>query len=87
MNFWGKLWKAWRQSHGLFKVGMVGWVLTLVADYTLIYATPVAMWNGPRHVREQVIVTTVQAASMMLMIVGWGLRLRRQMRTEREDYL
>ena len=49
---------------------MVGWVLILVTDYALIYAMPAAMWNGPRHVREQVIVVTGQAVSMMLMIAG-----------------
>ena len=85
MNFWDKLWTAWRRSHALFKVGMVGWVLILVTDYALIYAMPAAMWNGPRHVREQVIIVTGQAVSMMLMIAGWGLRLRRQMQAEREE--
>jgi len=86
MNFWGTLWQAWRQSHVLFKVGMIGWVFILVIDYALIYTTPAAMWNGPHHVREQIIVVTGQAVSMILMIVGWGLRLRRQMRVEREDH-
>jgi len=69
-NLWGKLWQAWRQSHVLFKVGMVGWVLFLVTDYALLYATPANLWNGPRHVREQVIVVTGQAVSTMLMIAG-----------------
>jgi len=54
----------------LFKVGMVGWVLFLVTDYALLYATPANLWNGPRHVREQVIVVTGQAVSTMLMIAG-----------------
>lgn len=87
MNFWGKLWKAWRQSHWLFKVGTVGWVLTLVADYALIYTTPTAMWNGLPHVREQVSINTVEGVCVMLIIVGSGLRLRRQTRVEREEHL
>ncbi len=85
MNFWGKLWQAWRRSHALFKVGLVCWLLFLAADYGLIYATPSAMWNGPFHVREQWIVVTGQAASVLLMVAGGGLRLRQQIRAEREQ--
>jgi len=73
-----------RKIHPLTRVGGVGFVLSLAADYCLIYTTPAGLWNSMRSVVEQEVVLGLQTASIVLVLIGWGMNIYRQVKAGRK---
>ncbi len=74
-----------RRIHPLTYIGAVGYVVSLAANYYIIYVTPAALWNGPRSAMEQRCIIGLQAASMALVLTGYGILVFREEKAKRKQ--